>query len=89
MPKTSDEINIILRELNFEVEQEDRFANTKEDFDKAYDNWDLFKNQVWFSEQELKNKLKEAEKRIDEKLTDYFNKMEAKTILNDCFGCGK
>ena len=48
-----------------------------------------FGKRLWFSEQELKDKLKEAEKRIDKELQTNYDCKKSKQILNDCFGVGK
>ena len=70
-------------------------------YDIAKDKFTLeTKNKKLFSEQELKDKLKKAEKRIDEikylficevhnHSLDLCGMKELKQILNDCFGVGK
>ena len=70
-------------------------------YDFSKDNFTLqTKNKIWFSEQELKDKLKEAEKRIDKiecllicevhnQSLDLCGMKELKQILKNCFGDGK
>ena len=108
MPKTSDRCELCkgFRITRFNSEGEPRtterqYKNIKKGcihkwvFDKYIK--DLMPKK-WYSEQELKDKLKEAEKRIDEQqlkgkeeYVDGHNRGldKAKQILNDCFGVGK
>ena len=79
MPKTSDEIHTEYADTF--VSQRNYFEGDKdEDYIKDSAKFDKFANQIWFSEQELKHKLKEAEKRIDEiKMID----LDLKTHLTE------
>ena len=86
MPKTSEEIAKI-RNSRFTI------LGDKKDY--------AFVKKLWFSEQELKDKLKKAENRIDaitmkqilelalNKPKESALKILVKQILNDCFGVGK
>ena len=104
MPKTSEEIikdyedieqRAIETFLLFVKNSKD--SELEEDSKKLYKERQDFLFKKWFSSQELKDKLKEAEKRIDEQIThkvegssvELIRKDNTKQILNDCFGVGK
>ena len=91
MPKTYEEIY---------VEYADNNVSSRKDKDYIKE-FDKFANQICYSEQEIKDKLKKAEKRIDaitmkqilelalNKPKESALKILVKQILNDCFGAGK